>query len=63
MIGRLSQDLRTEFPELEGFSPTNLNDMRMFAGASPGFEFGQQPVDPLPWGHLVTLLTSIKEPA
>ncbi|WP_169389532.1 DUF1016 N-terminal domain-containing protein [Deinococcus aquatilis] len=63
MVGRFSQNLRTEFPELKGFSPTNLKHMRMFASAHPGFEFGQQPVDQLPWGHLVTLLTSVKEPA
>lgn len=63
VIGRLSQDLRTEFPELKGFSPTNLKYMRMFASAYPNFEFGQQPVDQLPWGHLVTLLTSVKDPA
>jgi len=35
VIDRLSQDLRREFPGVEGFSPRNLKYMRAFAQAWP----------------------------
>lgn len=35
VIERLSRDLRAEFPEMKGFSRTNLFCMRAFAGAYP----------------------------
>lgn len=63
VIDQLSRDLKAEFPELKGFSPTNLKYMRSFAEAYPDYGDGQQPVDQLPWGHLVSLLTSVKDPA
>ncbi|TSA79656.1 DUF1016 domain-containing protein [Deinococcus detaillensis] len=63
IIAQLSQDLRAEFPEQSGFSPTNLKYMRTFATLYPTFILGQQPVDQLPWGHLVTLITAVKDEA
>ncbi|MVN87617.1 DUF1016 family protein [Deinococcus sp. HMF7620] len=62
VIDQLSRDLRAEFPDLKGFSPTNLKYMRSFAQAYPDFQSGQQLVDQLPWGHLVTLLNTVKDP-
>ncbi|MBZ9752706.1 PDDEXK nuclease domain-containing protein [Deinococcus sp. HMF7604] len=62
VIDQLSRDLRAEFPDLRGFSPTNLKYMRSFAQAYPDFQSGQQLVDQLPWGHLVTLLNTVKDP-
>jgi predicted nuclease of restriction endonuclease-like (RecB) superfamily len=59
VLERLSTDLRAEFPDMQGFSRTNLKYMRMFAAAYP--EFGQQPVDQLPWGHNVVLLSKLKD--
>jgi predicted nuclease of restriction endonuclease-like (RecB) superfamily len=59
VLERLSTDLRAEFPDMQGFSRTNLKYMRMFAAAHP--EFGQQPVDQLPWGHNVVLLSKLKD--
>ena len=35
MIDRLAHDLRTNFPEMKGFSPRNLKYMRAFAEAWP----------------------------
>src|SRR5688572_17291330 len=35
VIGRLADDLRAEFPEMKGFSRTNLFYMRAFANAWP----------------------------
>jgi predicted nuclease of restriction endonuclease-like (RecB) superfamily len=59
ILERLSTDLRAEFPDMQGFSRTNLKYMRMFAAAYP--EFGQQPVDQLPWGHNIVLLSKLKD--
>lgn len=39
VIDRLAHDLRTNFPEMKGFSRTNLLYMRAFAAAWPGTEF------------------------
>jgi predicted nuclease of restriction endonuclease-like (RecB) superfamily len=41
VIERLSEDLRTAFPEMKGFSRSNLKYMRVFAEAWPEFEIGQ----------------------
>lgn len=60
VLDKLARDLRREFPDMKGFSRTNLKYMRMFAQAYP--EFGQQPVDQLPWGHNVVLITKVKDP-
>ena len=38
VIDRLAHDLRTNFPEMKGFSRTNLMYMRAFAAAWPGAE-------------------------
>ena len=60
VLDKLGMDLRREFPDMKGFSRTNLKYMRMFAQAYP--EFGQQPVDQLPWGHNMVLITKVKDP-
>ncbi|HEX6467472.1 MAG TPA: PDDEXK nuclease domain-containing protein [Streptosporangiaceae bacterium] len=60
VIDRLSADLRAAFPQVKGFSATNLKYMRMFALAWP--EFGPQSVDQIPWGHTRTLLDRFDDP-
>jgi len=59
VIDRLAGDLRSAFPEMKGFSNTNLKYMRFFAQECPNGLIGQQVADQLPWFHLVTLLTKI----
>lgn len=59
IISRLSKDLRSEFPEMKGFSPQNLKYMRKFAEEYSLDEIGQQAVDQIPWGHIVTLIYAI----
>jgi predicted nuclease of restriction endonuclease-like (RecB) superfamily len=59
VLKRLADDLRLEFPDMKGFSSTNLKYMRMFAEAYPAI--GQQVVDQLPWGHNIALLTRFKD--
>ncbi len=59
VIDTLARDLRSAFPEMKGFSPTNLKYMRRFAEECPGLSFGQQPADQLPWFHIVVLLSRL----
>lgn len=60
VIQRLASDLRAEFPDQRGWSPTNLKYMRMFATVWPDFDaIGPQLVDQMPWGHVRTLLDKL----
>ncbi|PWJ25765.1 putative nuclease of restriction endonuclease-like (RecB) superfamily [Branchiibius hedensis] len=61
VIDRLSHDLREAFPDMAGFSRSNLLYMRAFAQAWPTGEFVQQPVGQIPWGHNIVLLTKLKD--
>jgi hypothetical protein len=63
VIDRLASDLREAFPEVKGFSSSNLKYMRYFAQACPDLRIGQQPADQLPWFHIVTLLTKVEDRA
>lgn len=76
LIKQLSHDLMTEFPDMKGFSTTNLKYMRrwyLFYCEQPAI--GQQPVDQLPdsektaiiqeittipWGHNITIIAKCK---
>jgi predicted nuclease of restriction endonuclease-like (RecB) superfamily len=61
VIARASADLRSEFPNMEGFSVSNLRYMRQFAEAwSDPAAIHQQPVGELPWGHNLVLLAKVK---
>ena len=62
VIERLSQDLRSAFPEMKGFSRANLMYMRAFAAAWPDEKIVQQAVGQLPWGHNLVLLSQLKDP-
>ncbi|MBI1954698.1 MAG: hypothetical protein HYS39_03725 [Proteobacteria bacterium] len=48
IIEQLSRDLRSEFPDMKGFSPQNLKYMRKFAEEFKVDEIGQQAVDQIP---------------
>lgn len=61
VIERLAHDLRTAFPEMKGFSRSNLMYMRAFAEAWPDAEIVQQAVGQLPWGHNLVLLSKLKD--
>ena len=62
VIDRLASDLRRDFPEMSGLSPRNLKYMRSLAEAFPEAEIVQQVVARLPWGHVIKLVETIKEP-
>jgi predicted nuclease of restriction endonuclease-like (RecB) superfamily len=51
MIERLTQDLRSAFPTMKGFSRANLMYMRALAEAWPDEAIVQQAVGQLTWGH------------
>jgi predicted nuclease of restriction endonuclease-like (RecB) superfamily len=65
VVSRLAADLRREFPEMTGLGRANLHYMRAFAQAWPddGQAIVQRPVGQLPWGHNISLLTKLKDPA
>jgi predicted nuclease of restriction endonuclease-like (RecB) superfamily len=56
VIERLAKDLKQEFPEMKGFSRTNLLYIRAFAEAWVDEQIVQQVVGQIPWGHNVRLL-------
>jgi predicted nuclease of restriction endonuclease-like (RecB) superfamily len=59
IVDRLANDLRNAFPDMKGFSPSNLKYMRRFAEECPARTIGQQPADQLPWFHIVLLITRV----
>ncbi|MFC4623585.1 DUF1016 N-terminal domain-containing protein [Comamonas nitrativorans] len=62
VVDRLSQDLRSAFPEMQGFSVRNLKYMRAFALGWPDLAFVQQVLHKLPWGHNLVLLDKLPGP-
>ena len=57
---RLKQSI---YPDMRGWSSSNLKYMRFFAQHCPDGQFGQQAADQLPWFHIVALLTRLDSPA
>lgn len=62
VIERLSQDLKSAFPEMKGFSPRNLKYMRALALAYEDESFVQQAVAQIPWGHNLRILDAVSDP-
>ena len=60
-IDNLSMDLKLEFPNIKGFSIRNLKYMKKIAEEYPDFEFVQQFVAQIPWGHNIILLDKVKD--
>jgi predicted nuclease of restriction endonuclease-like (RecB) superfamily len=63
VIDQLSRDLKSAFPEMKGFSPSNLKYMKLLAESFTKDEISQQVAGQLPWFHLVRILTSVKDQA
>lgn len=59
IIQQLADDLKREFPNMKGFSVTNLKYMRMLAESWSIEEISQAPLDQLTWYHLITLQTKL----
>jgi predicted nuclease of restriction endonuclease-like (RecB) superfamily len=60
VIERLAKDLRSEFPDMQGFSLRNLKYMRAFAAAWPDESIVQAPLAQLTWYHNLTLMEKVK---
>lgn len=60
---RLSGDLRIAFPNMKGFSKSNLMYMRKLASAWPAGTIFPQLVGKLAWGHNRLLLDKVGDPA
>lgn len=62
VIDRLAADLRTAFPEMNGFSTRNLKYMRAFAASWPDRSIVQAPLAQLSWYQNITLLEKLDSP-
>jgi len=56
IVQNLAKDLQSSFPGMKGLSDRNLKYMRKFAQTYSDFEFVQQVVAQLPWGHNIVLM-------
>lgn len=61
IIDRIAIDLKQAFPDISGFSRSNLKYMRAFSEAYTQEEIGQRCVGQLPWRHNIALLTKLKD--
>ena len=55
----LAKDLAHSFPDTQGFSKTNLKNMKLFAQSYPEAEFGQALPDQLTWTHHIVLIQQV----
>jgi predicted nuclease of restriction endonuclease-like (RecB) superfamily len=62
VVDRLAHDLRSAFPDMQGFSVRNLKYMRAFATAWPDEAFVQAALHKLPWYHHLALLDKLPSP-
>ncbi|OEE38254.1 hypothetical protein A1QO_02435 [Vibrio genomosp. F10 str. ZF-129] len=60
VIEQLANDLKIAFPDMKGFSLTNLKYMKSFAETWSDFQISQQAVDQIPWGHNIVLIQKLK---
>lgn len=61
-LEQLSRDLKSEFPDMKGFSLRNLKYIRQwFLFWSQESPIGQQLVAQIPWGHNLVIISKIKD--
>ena len=60
VVERMSVDLKEAFPDMKGWSRSNLMYMRQFADAWTRKEIVQAPLGQLPWYHHLALLECLK---
>lgn len=59
IVARLANDLRNAFPEMKGFSLTNVKYMAQLAKEYPDFLIGQPPAGQITWSHNIVLLQKL----
>ncbi|MBD1866450.1 DUF1016 domain-containing protein [Cyanobacteria bacterium FACHB-471] len=62
IIDRLAKDLKQEFPDINGFSRSNLKYMRLFAQSYLEEQISQGVLGQIPWYHNIALLEKLKAP-
>lgn len=62
IVDRLAGDLRAAFPDMRGFSRSNLHSMRRMASCWPREAIVQQAVGQLGWSQVVLLLERLDDP-
>ena len=60
VVERLAKDLRAAFPEMKGFSRSNIMNMRQFASIWSEDEIVQAPLGQLTWYHHLTLMSKLE---
>ncbi|HAK77164.1 MAG TPA: DUF1016 domain-containing protein [Runella sp.] len=60
LIEQVAKDLKAEFPDMEGFSKTNLYNVRRFYQFYVHSEFFHQVGGKIPWRHHVEIFTKAK---
>ncbi len=63
VIDRLAADLSTEFPDMHGWSRTNLYAMRSMAEAWPDPAIVPTLLGRIPWSHIRLLISKVPDPA
>jgi len=58
-IENLAKDIKLSFPDMKGFSLTNIKYMVQFAKEYPDFQISQQVVGQIPRGHNILLLQKL----
>ena len=61
VIDRLSRDLRETFPDMNGFSPRNLSNMKKFAASWSDFLILQRVVAKIPWRSNIILMDKLPD--
>ena len=61
IIEKLAKDLKSNFPDMKGFSLRNLQYMVSFAREYTCKSITQQLVAQIPWGHNILLLDKVKD--
>ncbi len=61
VIDKLTEDLKSAFPDVQGYSTRNLKYMRTFAEAWPDEEIVQAALAQLTWYHNIALVEKIKD--
>ncbi len=62
VIDRISYDIKSEFPDVKGYSSRNLKYMKKFADEWRDKELVQRTVALIPWRSNITLLDKLKDP-
>ena len=59
-IAKLAKDLKSAFPEIKGFSLTNIKYMVQFVKEYPDFTISQQAVGQIPWGRNILIIQKLE---